>query len=193
MKAILFDLETRRHIGAASRRPSLRQLLRRAVTVLREWRAAPRPRRTRQARRPNAARHRHYPRRSALRNRQTVLEEVMNAIATNFETWTTPGAPAPVRAHPPRKSPLKLRCCSPSPRPSRPALPGAQRGRAAAALVQVPADLTRRPPSYRSPGGSRDPSRRSTLAPTEQFRLWRLPGKLWAAETGSRRSPGLRL
>jgi hypothetical protein len=33
----------------------------------------------------------------------------MNAIATNFETWTTPGAPAPVRAHPPRKSPLKLR------------------------------------------------------------------------------------
>jgi len=37
MKAILFDLETRRHIEAASRRHSLRQLLRRAVTVLREW------------------------------------------------------------------------------------------------------------------------------------------------------------
>jgi len=33
----------------------------------------------------------------------------MNAIAANFETWATPGAVVPLAAHPPRKSPLKLR------------------------------------------------------------------------------------
>ena len=33
----------------------------------------------------------------------------MNATATSFEALALPGAAVPLRAHPPRKSPLKLR------------------------------------------------------------------------------------